>query len=472
VANSPLVDAGVSSGLGVGSADLDGRDRIMGDAIDIGCYELDVAVFAASFSTEATALLLPCTVTFTAACSGAGENDVIRYTWDFDGDGETDLVTTDATATWTYTTAGNVSVSMSAVDETTGASGECVRENYLYLVPPTMRVAKTSEASAFPYDTWRNAATNAQDAINAAIDGVTILVSNGTYSITKQIKIEKGVTLRSLTGNPEDVILDNDNSSRILYLNHAQALAAGFVFRGGTDTGLGRSIYIDTVGGTVSNFVVRGCALSGTLNSGGKAVPVYAVGSYATVTHGVVTGTVFNVYSGSGSSGIIVPTICVQSGARLSNSLIADNVDTNRRSVKDYGTVYASGSSKIVNCTVVRNSEYEVGGIRLNGATAVNCVVAGNESTGLGGDYANITPSTASSFTTSVIGGDLDALFRSPARDNWQPNVRGPLFDAGSAPAGLVPAVDLAGAPRVFGKAIDIGCFESTHSAATILMLQ
>ena len=472
VANSPLVDTGVSSGLAVGSVDLDGQDRIMGDAIDIGCYELDVAAFAASFSTEATSLILPCTVTFTAACSGAGENDVIRYSWDFDGDGETDLVTTDATASWTYTAAGNVSVSMSAVDETTGASGECVRLDYLYLVPPTMRVATTSEAPAFPYDTWRNAATNAQDAIDAAIDGVTILVSNGTYSVTKQIKIEKGVTLRGLTGNPEDVILDNDNSTRILYLNHAHALAAGFVFRGGTGLGFGRSIYIDTVGGTVSNFVLRGCALSGTHNANGKSTPIYAVGSYATVTHGVVTGTVFNVYSGSDSSGIIVPTVCVQSGARLMNSLIADNTDTNHRRVKDYGTVYASGSSKIVNCTVVRNSEYEVGGIRLNGATAVNCVVAGNVSTGLGENYNDISPSTASSFTTSVIGGDLDALFRSPARDKWEPNPRGPLFDAGSSPAGLVPAVDLAGAPRVFGKAIDIGCFESQHSAATLLLLQ
>jgi hypothetical protein len=335
-----------------------------------------------------------------------------------------------------------------------------------------MHVAKTSEAPAFPYDTWRNAATNAQDAIDAAVDGVTILVSNGTYSITKQIKIEKGVILRGLTGRPEDVILDNDNSSRILYLNHAQALAAGFVFRGGTGTGLGRSVYIDTVGGTVSNFVLRGCALSGTLNSGGRAAPIYAVGSYATVTHGVVTGTVFNVYSGSTSSGIIVPTVCVQSGARLSNSLIADNSDINRRYLKDYGTVYASGSSKIVNCTVVRNSAYEVGGIRLNGATAVNCVVAGNESTGLGDDYANITPDTASSFTTSVIGGDLDALFRNPARGNWRPNVVGPLIDAGTISAGLVPATDLLGSPRVFGRSIDIGCIESMHRAGTIILLQ
>ena len=472
VANSPLVDAGVSAGLGVGTADLDGQNRIMGDAIDIGCYELDVAAFAASFSTEATSLILPCTVTFTAACSGAGENDVIRYTWDFDGDGTADLVTTDATATWTYTTAGTVSVSMSAVDETTGDTGECVREDYLYLVPPTMYVAKTSPAPAFPYDSWENAATNAQDAIDAAIDGVTVLVTNGFYAVTKRIWIEKGVKFRSLTGNPEDVILANSNSTRVLYLNHADALAAGFVVEGGTGTGLGRSIYIDTVGGTVSNCVIRGTQLSGSVNSGGKATPIYAVGARSWVTHCVITGNVFNVYSGSGSSGVMAPAAHVASSAKLSNTLIADNTDTNRRTVTDFGMVYASGSAKVVNCTVVRNTSYEVGGIRLNGATAVNCVVAGNESTGLGNSYDNIALGTASSFTTSVIGGDLDALFRSPARGNWRPNVVGPLIDAGTITAGLVPAIDLLGSPRVFGRSIDIGCIESMHNAGTIILLQ
>jgi hypothetical protein len=318
----------------------------------------------------------------------------------------------------------------------------------------------------------KNAATNAQDAIDAAIDGVTILVEDGFYSVTKQIRIEKGVTFRSLRGHPEDVILANSNATRVLYLNHADALAAGVVIEGGTGNGLGRSIYIDTVGGALSNCVVRGTHLDGTVNSGGKATPIYAVGANSLVTHCVITGNVFDVYSGSGSSGVMAPAAHVTSSAKLSNSLIADNVDTNRRSVKDYGMVYASGSAKVVNCTVVRNTSYEVGGIKLSGATAQNCVVAGNESTGLGDDYDNITPSTASSFTTTVIGGDLDALFKNPARGNWRPNVIGPLIDAGTITAGLVPATDLIGSPRVFGRSIDIGCFESMHNAGTILFLQ
>ncbi|MBQ6923431.1 MAG: hypothetical protein IJQ73_02200, partial [Kiritimatiellae bacterium] len=72
-----------------------------------------------------------------------------------------------------------------------------------------MHVAPTSEAPAYPYDTWRNAATNVQDAVDAAGDGVTIVVSNGAYAISAPITIDKGVTLRGLTGNPEDVVFAN-----------------------------------------------------------------------------------------------------------------------------------------------------------------------------------------------------------------------------------------------------------------------
>ena len=35
-----------------------------------------------------------------------------------------------------------------------------------------------------------------------------------------------------------------------------------------------------------------------------------------------------------------------------------------------------------------------------------------------------------------------------------------------------VGTADLAGRPRIFGKAIDIGCYESLHHARTMLILQ
>ena len=485
-ANSPLVDAGVSSGLAVGTADLDGRARVMGDAVDIGCFELDPDAFTASFSTEATTLTLPCTVTFTAACTGAGGSDVIRYSWDFDGDGETDLVTTDATVSRTYTEVGTVTVSMSAVNETTGARGGCVREDYLHLFPRTMHVAPGSGAPAFPYDTWRNAATNVQDAVDAACDGVTIVVSNGAYAISAPITIAKGVTLRGLTGNPEDVVFANDNAERLLYLNHADAVAAGFVLEGGSRKVWGQGAYIYNAGGTVSNCVVRGCTASG---SGGYASAVYVGSAYGLVTHCAVTN---NAYAATGTpSSYFVPGIAVYQGGRVENTLVADNADTGAR---NSGQWAASGvrvdRGRLLNCTVVNNSGPAVGGVWLNhndaaNCSAINCVVAGNASTTLAATYGNTLPNANSKkrfdhcatdddepINASCTNAPVSVLFAGWDRHDYRPAANSPLVDAGVSSGLAVGTADLAGRPRIFGKAIDIGCYESLHHARTVLILQ
>ena len=302
-------------------------------------------------------------MTFAAACTGAGENDVIRYTWDFDGDGTVDLVTMSATATWTYTTPGTVSVSLSAVDETTGQRGECVREDYLRLVPATMYVVTTNSTSAFPYDTWQNAATNVQDAIDAAIDGVDIVFSNGNYTVSGTISVEKGVTLRSLTGAPGDVVLSNPGAVRILRLNHAGALVAGLVFSGKADKGVGSYICIDSVGGTMSNCVIRGVVSDGNVGAYANTATIYAVGANALMTHCVITGNVFRIGSSSAYSKEVVPTVWLDGGARLSTSLVADNTDTGTRNITGYATVYA-GDSKVVNPAIsdTRGGRTESGG--------------------------------------------------------------------------------------------------------------
>ena len=43
------------------------------------------------------------------------------------------------------------------------------------------RYVATNGANALPYDLWTRAATNIQDAVNVAVDGETVWVSNGTY---------------------------------------------------------------------------------------------------------------------------------------------------------------------------------------------------------------------------------------------------------------------------------------------------
>ena len=55
-----------------------------------------------------------------------------------------------------------------------------------------------------PYANWTTAATNIQDAVDAAVAGEEIVVTNGTYATgardSNRVKVDKLLTLRSVRG--------------------------------------------------------------------------------------------------------------------------------------------------------------------------------------------------------------------------------------------------------------------------------
>jgi hypothetical protein len=66
-----------------------------------------------------------------------------------------------------------------------------------------------------PYTNWATAATKIQDAVNAAGDGDTVLVTNGTYMLSSQIAIAGGVVLRSV-GGWTNTIVDGNQATRCI----------------------------------------------------------------------------------------------------------------------------------------------------------------------------------------------------------------------------------------------------------------
>jgi len=137
------------------------------------------------------------------------------------------------------------------------------------------------------------------------------------------------------------------------------------------------------------------------------------------------------------------------------------------------------GSPKIVNCTVVNNTAFRIGGVyQTNDAnTAVtNSIIVGNT--------VSQGQVNATNLTTSIVGGSFYTNYTNAfaidqadifvGGGDWHLKSGSPAIDAGTYPVAgaTIPAADLDGRPRIaYGGIIDLGAYEYTFAlegAATI----
>ena len=101
----------------------------------------------------------------------------------------------------------------------------------------------------------------------------------------------------------------------------------------------------------------------------------------------------------------------------------------------------------------------------------INCVVAGNtksdrhDTVFFGG---KVEDKAACVLNCVVDPEDILGAFKDYANEDYTPNPTGPLYNAGVTPSGWEKITDLAGNPRVVGKAVDIGCYEGKAAGFTI----
>jgi hypothetical protein len=220
-----------------------------------------------------------------------------------------------------------------------------------------VRYVNVSSASPSPpYTNWTTAATVIQDAVDVALAGDEILVTNGVYqtgglavygAMTNRVAVTKPLTLRSVNG-PEVT-------------------------------------------------VIRGYQVPGTTNGNGAARCVYLATGATLVGFTLTNGATRGEWEGLEQSSLLLGgggVWCQSPSAVLSNCVLSGN------------SAFLGGGafgSTLHNCTLTGNSARSGGGA--NGATLDNCTLQGNSASELGGGTADSTLTNCTLIGNSALVG-------------------------------------------------------------------
>ncbi len=514
---SPLVNAGATYD-GIAQLDLDMLTRNFNGAPDIGCYECQDASFSAGITARPEHIMQGGSSVLSARAVNAPAGASVAYDWTVTGPGGT-FTHTGETFGKTYDVHGYYTVQV-VVRDTIGLtqSEPAVRTDYLHVGALTNYVSLSSSSGVAPtppYNTWATSAKSLRAAYDEAVDGATIILTNGEHIVSPCLIVLKSVAIRGLTGNFADVTVRNNQSSRtnpytgitadntqrssVFALHSENAVLSGISITGGMSYGpsengvVAGGVIIMSRGGTVTNCRIHANDTSST----GSGVSLYS--SKALVTHCVIDGNTCSSSGGKGSAAYVIT-------GTLDNSLIHGNISTK---VGPGGVAVGGSNARVVNCTVVDNSSSTTsyaGGLHFYSAGALtNCVFAGNTAVNFvpgsrgtfsyGGtewtaDYSAINYTGNNliyqrALYTAISNGVTHCAFpceslpnpncftftpdwADAANNDYHPNEGNFLIDGGILHDGIC-ATDLDNNTRVVNNVPDIGCYEcqtvSTFSA-------
>ena len=246
--------------------------------------------------------------------------------------------------------------------------------------------------SVWPYTSWVTAATNLQDAVDAAAVDDTVLLTNGIYTFDSAISVVQAVTIQSVEG-PSGSIIDGSGSHRCFNLGSAPCTLSGLTIRNGESSGEGGGIYCSDSTPFITNCIIT----SNSAETGGGC-------SYGTLRNCVISGNTASDGGGS-SDGILIR--CALSGNSAAdhgggtyggtlnycmlsgNKTTSDNGDAGGGAysaelnycvlVNNYSS-YGGGArgSILDHCTVFRNRAREMGGGCYNCDTLANSIISYN----------------------------------------------------------------------------------------------
>ncbi len=336
-----------------------------------------------------------------------------------------------------------------------------------------------------PYLDWAGAATNIQDAIEAAASGQVVLVTNGVYAfggkvkagdLTNRVALDKPMVVQSVNGAAATIIqgawdpltTNGPAAVRCAWISGGATLD-GFTLSGGGTRNANDNLTLQSGGGawgvwtaaTLANCIISNCSAN---VSGGGACQVALWG--CSVTGNWTTTNVGNQGGGglfecSAWNCIISGNVTLGSGGggylcNLSNSRLSGNT-----------TIYSGGGAyggTLVNCTVTGNAAGSLvgsgGGVYGDLSLQLyvtNCIIYGNKSASPAGGN-NYSGGTLSYCCTAPLPSGTGNISADPQfmPDGAHLSATSPCIAAGLA--AVTSGTDLDG--QAWANPPSIGCFQ------------
>ena len=346
-------------------------------------------------------------------------------------------------------------------------------------------VWQSSPSPAPPYTNWATAAVTIQQAVDAAVAGDEIVVTNGIYAtggrtvgtnlLVNRVAVDKPLTVRSLNGPTSTIIqgyqvpgiTNGDGAVRCVYLANGASLSGFTLTNGATRTDgdfeledCGGGLYCESTNAVVSNCIMIGNSAG---NEGG--------GSYnGTLNNCTLKANSARVGGGGGRSAL---NNCTLTG-NSSNDLygigggayegILNNCSLTDNAASAWGGGAVGGS--LNNCTVTGNSAGSFGGgvagSWWDATTLNNCIVYFNIAPN-GTNYADETTLNHCCTTPMPTNGVGNITLDPQLASASHLSVFSPCRGAGSA--AYATGTDIDGEP--WGSPPSIGCDECHAGAVT-----
>jgi len=437
-ADSPCRGAG-SAAYATGT-DIDGEP--WGNPPSIGCDEYHTGHVTGPLTVSLLANYTNVPVGYPVALTALIEGRATDSVWDF-GDGDAAINEPYITHSWMGP--GEYLVALWAFNESQlGGVSATVTIHVVAL--PVLYVAATNINPRPPYATWATAATNIQDAVNAAVlPGALVLVTNGVYP--GGVAVTNPLALLSING-PQFTVIN---------------------------------------GGAPCVSLTGGASLTGfTLTHGGGGVSCTSPNAF--LTNCVITGNAGGAYLSTLYNCTLTGNSTPADGGGASDSTLYNCTLSGNKASAGGG---ASGCT-LYNCALTGNSaEGGAGGGAIE-CTLYNCTLTGNSAPGNYGGGARVCMlyNCIAYFNTASVGPNYDSystlnyccttpdpggvgnitkapLFVDYTHGNLRLQSNCPCINAGNN-AYVTTTTDLDGNPRIVNGTVDIGAYEYQGAGSVI----